>query len=109
MSGLQKGLLIPNSGDTEVKERLKNYLKKDKTGLRKATLNLFLSGGSFTTHEIFSHLESEYEVNYRGISAMVGSMNTKLGILSVDVSKKHNIYLLKDCHKEQLKSVLENY
>lgn len=109
MSSLQKGLLVSDPGDTKIKERIKNYLEKDETGVRKATLDLFLKGGVYTTLDIFNRLKKKYEVNYRGVSAMVGSMNTKLGILSVDVSKKHNIYQLKDCYKEQLKSVLDNY
>jgi len=36
-------------------------------------------------------------------------MNTRLGILSIDVSGDHNIYSLKDDHKSVVKSVLDNY
>ncbi len=36
-------------------------------------------------------------------------MNTRLGILSIDVTGDHNIYSLKEGHKQLVKSVLENY
>jgi hypothetical protein len=40
---------------------------------------------------------------------MVGLMNTRLGILSIDVSGDHNIYSLKNDHKAVVRSVLDNY
>jgi hypothetical protein len=40
---------------------------------------------------------------------MVGLMNTRLGILSIDVSGDHNIYSLKDDHKGVVRTVLDNY
>ena len=40
---------------------------------------------------------------------MAGPMNTRLGILSIDVSGDHNIYSLKDDHKSVVKSVLDNF
>jgi hypothetical protein len=40
---------------------------------------------------------------------MVGLMNTRLGILSIDVSGDHNVYSLKGDHKGVVRSVLENY
>ena len=40
---------------------------------------------------------------------MVGLMNTRPGILSIDVPGDHNIYSLKDDHKSVVKSVLDNY
>jgi hypothetical protein len=40
---------------------------------------------------------------------MMGLMNTRLGILSIDVSGDHNRYSLKEDHKSVVKSVLGNY
>ena len=40
---------------------------------------------------------------------MVGFMNERLGILSIDVLGDHNIYSLKDDHKSVVKSALDNY
>jgi Fe2+ or Zn2+ uptake regulation protein len=98
--------------DDKIKERLKKYLERDEIGTRKAVLRLFLKGSdeAYTTEDIYNYLsEQKFKVNYRGISAMVGLMNTKLGILSVDVTGAHNVYTLKDGYKELVASVLENY
>ncbi|MCQ8902656.1 MAG: DUF2551 domain-containing protein [Methanothrix sp.] len=98
------------SAEERIQERLRNYLKRDGIGIRKAVLRLFLSDSSFTTEDIFTYLEKEgFNVSYRGVSAMVGLMNTRLGILSIDVSGDHNVYSLKNDHKMIVKSVLENY
>ena len=40
------------------------------------------SNGSYTTEDIFTFLDKEGEVSYRGVSAMVGLMSTRLGILA---------------------------
>ncbi|MHC1630920.1 MAG: DUF2551 domain-containing protein [Methanotrichaceae archaeon] len=94
----------------QVEERLRNYLKRDGIGIRKAVLNLFLHGKSYTTEEVYNHLDKGgFDVSYRGVSAMVGLMNTRLGILSIDVSGDHNTYSLKPDHKNIVSSVLENY
>jgi arginine repressor len=98
------------SAEERIQERLRNYLKRDGVGIRKAVLRLFLADTSYTTEDIFTYLDKEgFEVSYRGVSAMVGLMNTRLGILSIDVSGDHNVYSLKNDHKTIVRSVLENY
>ncbi|NPV61108.1 MAG: DUF2551 domain-containing protein [Methanotrichaceae archaeon] len=98
------------SAEERIQERLRNYLKRDGIGIRKAVLKLFLNDGSYTTEDVFTYLDKEgFDVSYRGVSAMVGLMNTRLGILSIDVSGDHNVYSLKNDHKSAVKSVLENY
>lgn len=98
------------SAEGRIQERLRNYLKRDGIGIRKAVLKLFLSDKSYTTEDIFTYLDKQgFDVSYRGVSAMVGLMNTRLGILSIDVSGDHNVYSLKDDHKLIVKSVLDNY
>jgi len=93
-----------------IEERLKNYLKRDGVGIRRAVLTLFLHDKSYTTEDVYTHLDKEgFDVSYRGVSAMVGLMNTRLGILSIDVSGDHNIYSLKSDHKEIVSVVLESY
>ncbi len=96
--------------ETLVRERLEKYLSRDSSGVRKKVLELFLNGEKFTTEEIFNHLRKEgFGVNYRGVSAMVGLMNTRLGILRIDVGGEHNLYSLKESHRKILKSVLERF
>lgn len=102
--------MMLNEADERIKERVRKYLMRDDTGIRKTVLKLFLEDDAFTTEAIYKYLSAKnFDVNYRGVSAMVGLMNTRLGILSIDVKGDHNIYSLKDEYREAVKSVLENY
>ncbi|MDO9097386.1 MAG: DUF2551 domain-containing protein [Candidatus Methanoperedens sp.] len=93
-----------------VKTRLTKYLMRDETGIRKSVLKLFLSDKPYTTQDVFAHLNKEgFDVNYRGVSAMVGLMNTRLGILRIDVRGDHNVYSLKDEYRNSLKATMDNY
>ena len=90
-----------------VENRLKNYLERDGQGVRRAVLELFLQKHIFTTEEVYQHLrDGGYDVSYRGVSAMVGLMNTRLGIFRIDVTKNHNVYSLKDSYKDVVRSLL---
>ncbi len=90
-----------------VEDRLKNYLERDGLGVRRAVLELFLQEHIFTTEEVYRHLKnSGFSVSYRGVSAMVGLMNTRLGIFSIDVTKNHNAYSLKDSYKDVVQLLL---
>ncbi len=83
---------------------------RDETGIRKSVLKLFLTGRPYTTQEVFDSLKKEgFDVNYRGVSAMVGLMNTRLGILRIDVKGDHNLYSLKVEYRNTLKLVMDNY
>jgi arginine repressor len=93
--------------DKNVENRLKSYLERDGQGVRRAVLELFLEKHIFTTEEVYQHLrDGGYDVSYRGVSAMVGLMNTRLGIFSIDVTKNHNVYSLKDSYKDVVRSLL---
>ena len=83
---------------------------RDETGIRKSLLKLFLDDRPYTTQNVFDLLKQQgFDVNYRGISAMVGLMNTRLGILRIDVTGDHNVYSLKDEYKNSVKDTMENY
>jgi arginine repressor len=103
-------VVILNEIKNQVKERLIKYLRRDETNLRKTVLKLFLIGETYTTNDIYNNLvEQGFDVNYRGVSAMVGLMNTRLGILRIDVTREHNHYSLKEDFSEIVKSVLDNF
>ena len=83
---------------------------RDENGIRRCVLKLFLSNKPYTTQDVFDHLKNEgFDVNYRGVSAMVGLMNTRLGILRIDVKGDHNVYSLKVEYRNTLKLVMDNY
>jgi len=101
-------VVILNEINNQAKERLIKYLRRDETNLRKTVLKLFLIGETYTTNDIYNNLiEQGFDVNYRGVSAMVGLMNTRLGILRIDVTREHNHYSLKEDFSEIVKSVLD--
>lgn len=103
-------MVILNQTKNQVKERLIKYLRRDETNLRKTVLKLFLLGNTYTTSDIYNYLVSQgFDVNYRGVSAMVGLMNTRLGILRIDVTREHNHYSLKEDFGEIVESVLGNF
>ncbi len=73
-------------------------------------MKLFLTGKPYMTQEIFDSLNHDgFDVNYRGVSAMVGLMNTRLGILRIDVKGDHNVYSIKTEYKNAVKQVMDNY
>ncbi|MBA1341915.1 MAG: hypothetical protein C5S40_07210 [ANME-2 cluster archaeon] len=103
-------VVILNKTNDQVKERLIKYLRKDETNLRKTVLKMFLAGETYTTNDIYNNLiQQGFDLNYRGVSAMVGLMNTRLGILRVDVTREHNHYSLKDDFKVDVQTVLDNF
>ena len=103
-------MVILNQTNNQVKERLIKYLRKDETNLRKTVLKMFLVGETYTTIDIYNNLMQQgFDLNYRGVSAMVGLMNTRLGILRVDVTREHNHYSLKDDFKVDVQIVLDNF
>jgi arginine repressor len=93
----------------EIKRRLINYLKRDRKGIRREVLGILVDGNKYTTNEIYEILRSKgYDVNLRGVSAMLGLMNTRLGIVRTEMSEK-NRYYIKPEYIDLVKSVLEEY
>jgi hypothetical protein len=83
--------------DDSVKNRLLKFLLKDKIGIRKSLIRLFAEVKSCNTVEIYDYLIKQgFDVNYRAVSAMVGQMHSRLGILSFYLTNEHNVYTLKE-------------
>lgn len=93
--------------DEKVKNRLYKYLSKDKVGIRKYLLNFFLQMKSCTTVEIYDLLITQgFHINYRAVSAMVGHMHSRLGILSFSWTNDHNVYTLKEDYLDIVRFVM---
>lgn len=93
----------------EIEARLRKYLERDRRGIRKELLKLLLNGKKYTTLEIYEELRRRgFELNARGVSAMVGLMSARLGILKMELGEK-NRYFLKPEYVELVKSVLEEF
>ncbi len=62
---------------------------------------------NYTTCEIYDYLKKQgFEVNYRGVSSMVGQMHTRLGILHIYLQRKHRRYSLKEDHRNIIQMIL---
>jgi hypothetical protein len=88
------------------RNRLIKFLMRDKIGIRKFLLNLFLQTNRCTTVEIYDALMKQgFKVNYRAVSAMVGQMHSRLGILRFYLTSEHNVYTLKEDYLEIVRTV----
>jgi len=93
--------------DDGVINRLIKYLLKDKTGIRKSLLRLFAEVKSCNTVEIYDYLIKQgFNVNYRAVSAMVGQMHSRLGILRFNLTYEHNVYTIREDYLGIVKIVL---
>ena len=96
-----------NKIDDGVKNRLLKFLMKDKIGIRRSLLRLFSEVKSCNTVEIYDYLIKQgFNVNYRAVSAMVGQMHSRLGILRFNLTYEHNVYTLKEDYLNIVKMVL---
>ncbi len=93
----------------EVETRVRKYLERDKNGLRKELLRVLLEGERFTTSEIHKKLsERGYNINPRGVSAMVGLISARLGILKTELGEK-NRYYLKSEYADLVRRIIEEF
>jgi len=93
----------------EIEARLRKYLERDKKGIRKELLRLLLQGKKYTTEEIYRELNDKgTQLNIRGVSAMVGLMSARLGIIKMELGEK-NKYFLKPEYAELVESILKEY
>jgi hypothetical protein len=91
----------------EIEARLRKYLERDRKGVRKKLLRILLQGEKYTTEEMFNMLHGT-QLNPRGVSAMVGLMGARLGILKTELGNK-NKYFLRSEYAELVRSILEEF
>ena len=92
-----------------MKSRLERYLKRDKSGIRRAVLSLILKLKRFTTETIYRALkERSFKVSKKSVAAIIGAIESRLGILrSVrNLSSGTVVYELKSEYADLLKSIL---
>jgi hypothetical protein len=64
-----------------IEGRLKSYLSRDKTGIRREVLRLLLRVRSVTIAEILEELKARFPVSYHAVASMVGIIASRIGIL----------------------------
>jgi hypothetical protein len=64
-----------------IEGRLRSYLSRDKTGLRREMLRLFLKIKCITIVELVAELQKRFSVTFHKIASMVGIIASRIGIL----------------------------
>lgn len=82
----------------EIRRRLRGYLLRDRTGIRREVLNLFLRLRSLTIPRIYEYLAHRFSVSYHALASMVGIMASRIGILHVrkQHASPHAVYELRE-------------
>ncbi len=81
----------------EVEGRLKQYLLRDQSGIRREMLKIFVRVRSFTVRDIYENLRTRFRTTYHSVASMIGIIASRIGILHVRRSGEgsNTIYELK--------------
>ncbi|MDD4299395.1 MAG: DUF2551 domain-containing protein [Methanomicrobium sp.] len=92
----------------EIEKRLRNYLSRDKNGLRRTLLNIFVKAKSMTIAETHAKLKEKFDISYQSVASMVGTIASKIGILHIIKSKDNdqNLYRLKDQYADMVARIV---
>ncbi len=66
-----------------IEERLRGYLSRDRTGIRRALLSLFVASRTMTIPLVYRELQDGYPTSYHSVASMVGMLASRIGILRV--------------------------
>jgi len=82
----------------EIRRRLKGYLLRDRTGIRREVLGLFLKLRTLTISRIYEVLSRRFSISYHALASMVGIIASRIGILRVRKEQASSIavYELKE-------------
>ncbi|MEA5085982.1 MAG: DUF2551 domain-containing protein [Methanocorpusculum sp.] len=103
-------MLSPTDLRKEIERRLRSYLSRDKSGIRKALLHLLIRAKSLTVPQIHEALSAKFDVTYHSVASMVGIIASKLGILSTHKTKDGalGVYQLKEQYAQLVEQVVES-
>lgn len=76
-------MLSPGEIKKEIEERLKAYLSRDKSGIRKELLTIFIRIRSLTIADIHARLNERFSISIKAVASMVGTIASRIGILHV--------------------------
>ena len=79
-----------------IEGRLRAYLAKDKTGIRREVLRHFIRTKTLTIAELVTELQKHFTVTFHAIASMVGIIASRIGILRATRSAEGtNTYQIK--------------
>ncbi len=80
-----------------IEQRLRSYLSRDKTGIRREVLMLFVKTRSISIAEIVVELQKQFTVTFHAVASMVGIIASRIGILRTNRNTEGvNSYELKE-------------
>jgi hypothetical protein len=93
---------------SQIRRRLKEYLSRDRTGIRKALLALFIRIKSWTIPQIFEQLKEHFTISYHSVASMVGIIASRIGILRVkrSVDSNNTLYEMKEQYIDLVSDLL---
>ena len=92
----------------EIRRRLRGYLLRDRTGIRREVLGLFLRLRSLTVPRIHEVLARSFSVSFHTLASMVGIIASRIGILRVRKPRDspHAVYELREEYVDVLGQLL---
>ncbi|MDD1702214.1 MAG: DUF2551 domain-containing protein [Methanoregula sp.] len=86
-----------------IERRLKSYLSRDRTGIRREVLRLLLRIRSVTIADIVAELKNQFPVSYHAVASMIGIIASRIGILRASRNADgFNTYELKEKYAEMV-------
>jgi acyl carrier protein len=73
----------PQEIKSVIETRLRTYLSRDRTGIRRELLRLFVRIKSMKIAELVVELQKQFTVTFHAIASMVGIIASRIGILRV--------------------------
>jgi len=64
-----------------IEERLRCYLSRKRSGIRREVIRLLVRNRSLTIAELVTELRSQFAVTFQAIASMVGMIASRIGIL----------------------------
>ena len=91
-----------------IEERLRGYLSRDRTGIRRALLSLFVTSRSMTIPRVYRELQEGYPASYHSVASMVGMLASRIGILRVrrSPSGQASVYELREQYLDLVTRVM---
>jgi hypothetical protein len=87
----------PHEIQRVIETRLRSYISRDRTGIRRELLRLFVRVKSMTIAELVAELQKNFSVTFHKIASMVGIIASRIGILRATKSPDGvSSYELKD-------------
>ena len=76
----------PHEIQRVIETRLRAYISRDRTGIRRELLRLFVRVKSMTIAELVAELQKNFSVTFHKIASMVGIIASRIGILRASKS-----------------------